>query len=151
MPEQVVAELQRLRQEQEEMRNQLAVLKKATWHLREMQQSWRGSKRDMAETMQSIADTREPNSLADTRGIGKPLVFEITSSKNLERNAKLESFVVCAFGEPVTRVLEWAVERNDEIRGSEWTGAFGPDVEQKDCRIEGLNDRVTNFTHFGSS
>ncbi|CAK0906615.1 unnamed protein product, partial [Prorocentrum cordatum] len=67
--------------------------------------------------------------LVDTKGIGKPSVFDGSEAKYREWAAKFESFVVGVFGEQFRAVLEWSVERHDSIDRGLWQAAFGPHSE----------------------
>ncbi|CAK0875118.1 unnamed protein product [Prorocentrum cordatum] len=67
--------------------------------------------------------------LVDTKGIGKPSVFDGSEVKYREWAAKFESFVVGVFGEQFRAVLEWSVERQDSIDRGLWQAAFGPHSE----------------------
>ena len=80
--------------------------------------------------------------LVDTRGIGKPSVFDGSENKYREWAAKFESFVVSVFGEPFRRVLEWAAEHDAPVGATDWTAAFGPDTIDPDDKIAELDDKV---------
>ncbi|CAK0837809.1 unnamed protein product, partial [Prorocentrum cordatum] len=80
--------------------------------------------------------------LVDTKGIGKPSLFDGSESKYREWAAKFESFVVGVFGEQFRAVLEWSVERHDSIDRGLWQAAFGP---HSDGEIDHIDEMVAQL------
>ena len=144
--EQMNEMVRQLMQNQQEMQVQLAALRADNEALRtERTQTW-GQLPGVLEALRAQADasrsSHERVQLVDTRGIGRPKTF--TGDEDAFRSwaAKMESFVTAVFGEDFRRVLEWAVEKPDQVMHGEWSLVFGDESEDIEGRVEGIDNKV---------
>ena len=99
----------------------------------------------LVEAMARLADRSESSQrarLVDTKGIGKPSVFDGTESKYREWAAKFESFVIGVYGERFRQVLEWSIDRHETIDRGAWQQAYG---QASDDEIEDIDEMVAQL------
>ena len=99
----------------------------------------------IAEALARLADRPESSQrarLVDTKGIGKPSVFDGTESKYREWAAKFESFVIGVYGERFRQVLEWSIDRHETIDRGAWQRAYG---QASDDDIEDIDEMVAQL------
>ena len=106
----------------------------------------------MMEEMQKGRGTHGAReSLFDTKGLGKPKVFEEKEAKFSTWSRKFENFIVGHFGEPMRAVLQWAQESDAPIDKGDWDLSFGSgtgddEVEDLDYKISQIHIVLVDLT-----
>ena len=128
----------------QEMRNQIAGMQQQLQALTTENASLRQSQQATAqggevqtkllETMgQLLEEARGRSSiLIDTKGLARPTTFANEDAKFLGWSRKVENFLVGSFGEDFRRVLEWAVEEQQNIGEETVLSEFGPEALEED-------------------
>ena len=107
----------------------------------------------LAATVAAGAAPRQPQSLLDTRGLGKPSTFEDKEERFVSWVRKVENYLVASLGESFRPLLEWAGERDTAIVANDWEIAYGqgtqdaiPDLGEKVGQLHTVLIALTDGT-----
>ena len=93
--------------------------------------------KELVQEVRSLKKTTRETSLVDSKGLGKPWIFQNDQEKYISWARKTENYIVGIFGEEFRAVLEWAVGCETEIQEEDWQTAFGDEADEID-KIEDL-------------
>ena len=116
---------------------------------------------DLVTTVAASSAPRTPVSLLDTRGLGKPSVYEDKEERFVPWSHTAENFAAASLGESFRQVLDGAAERDTASVASDWHLAFGdgtqdevPDVNEKVAQLHtvlvALTDSESNDIVIGA-
>ena len=80
---------------------------------------------ELAEGIKKLGSKPQAAMLVDSRGSGKPAVFQNVEDSFPAWLRKTENYICGVFGEEFRKVLEWAIEHEGEIRQDEVDDTLG--------------------------
>ena len=96
---------------------------------------------ELAEGIKQMASKPQSLMLVDSKGLGKPSVFNNAEDSFPAWVRKTENYICGVFGESFRKVLEWSIEHEGEIRPDEVEDTWGEHADEND-KIEDLTRKM---------
>jgi hypothetical protein len=96
---------------------------------------------ELAEGIKKLGSKPQAAMLVDSRGLGKPSVFQNVEDSFPAWLRKTENYICGVFGEDFRKALEWAIEHEGEIRQDEVDDTWGDSADDAD-KIDDLTRKI---------